>query len=62
MIDKSDRSEAATERRVAAALANLRHLYQQMLAGQVLDMAQAARGLLGPSIEVFEHLADRLKR
>ena len=35
-------------------LGQLRHLYQQMLNGQVKDTAQAARGLLGPAIEFLE--------
>ena len=38
----------------AHALAQLRHLYAQMLGGQVRDCAQAARGLLGPAIEMLE--------
>lgn len=36
------------------ALANLRHLYQQMIAGQVADVGAAARSLLGPAIEGIE--------
>lgn len=36
------------------AIAQLRHLYQQMLDGQVRDTAQAARYLLGPAIEDIE--------
>ncbi len=39
---------------VERARGNLRHLYTQMLAGEVKDTAQAARGLLGPAIEVLE--------
>lgn len=31
-------------------LAQLRHLYTMMLAGEVTDTAEAARGLLGPAI------------
>jgi hypothetical protein len=37
-------------------LAQLRHLYAQMVNGHVTDAAGAARGLLGPAIEVFEKL------
>jgi hypothetical protein len=47
-------------------LANLRHLYAQMLVpGSVVDTASAARGLLGPAIEAMERLLaerDRLAR
>lgn len=39
------------------ALAQLRHLYSLMLAGHVKDTAEAARGLLGPSIEALEKAA-----
>lgn len=37
----------------ATALANLRHLYQQLLLG-VADQPGIARGLLGPAIETLE--------
>lgn len=37
------------------AIAQLRHLYKQMIAGEVRDTAQAARGLLGPAIVKLEH-------
>lgn len=36
------------------ALRNLRHLYEQMVNGHVRDCEQAARGLLGPAIEMIE--------
>jgi hypothetical protein len=36
------------------ALAQLRHLYTMMMAGQVRDARAAARGLLGPAIERIE--------
>lgn len=39
---------------MTTALAQLRHLYAQMLAGEVIDTAEAARGLLGPAIERLE--------
>lgn len=39
------------------ALAQLRHLYSLMLAGHVKDTGEAARGLLGPSIEALEKAA-----
>jgi hypothetical protein len=38
------------------ALAQLRHLYQQMLDGAVHNTAEAARGLLGPALEALEPL------
>lgn len=38
----------------AFALGQLRHLYKQMLAGDVVDTSRAARGLLGPAIEILE--------
>ena len=36
------------------SIAQLRHLYQQMLDGNVKDTEQAALGLLGPVIEDLE--------
>lgn len=33
---------------------NLRHLYKQMIAGEIRDQAQAARGLLGPAVVTLE--------
>jgi hypothetical protein len=43
-------------------IAQLRHLYQQMLDGQVRNTAAAARGLLGPAIEAAEWaLRSRLR-
>jgi hypothetical protein len=41
----------------SVALAQLRHLYDQMLRGYVKDTAEAARGLLGPAIERLECMA-----
>lgn len=41
----------------STAVANLRHLYAQMIGGQVRDTASAKRiaeGLLGPAIESLE--------
>lgn len=35
-------------------MGQLRHLYSLMLAGHVKDTAEAARGLLGPSIAALE--------
>jgi hypothetical protein len=40
------------------ALRNLRHLYEQMLNGQVKDCVSAAKGLLGPAIVLIEQSAD----
>lgn len=37
-------------------LAQLRHLYAQMIGGYVVDTAEAARGLLGPAIEYLERV------
>lgn len=48
---------AEHDAQTARRLADLRHLYQQMLDGQVKDTAEAARGLLGPAIEELERLA-----
>lgn len=42
------------EKRLRYALRNLRHLYEQMLDGRVQDCQQAAKGLLGPAIELIE--------
>lgn len=39
------------------ALRHMRHLYMQMLDGHVKDTASAARGLLGPAIELVEDAA-----
>lgn len=36
------------------ALRNLRHLYEQMIAGHVRNTQSAATGLLGPAIEQIE--------
>jgi hypothetical protein len=44
------------------ALRGLRHLYEQMLNGCVVDTAEAARGLLGPAIRLIEKIADTLPR
>lgn len=52
------------DRKVAAGLAavtgyhlaSLRHLYQQMLNGEVEDTAEAALNLLGPAIVAIERL------
>ena len=43
-------------------LAQLRHLYAQMMAGEVLDTGRAAEGLLGPAIEAFEAHSSRAHR
>lgn len=40
----------------AIHLAQLRHLYEQMVNGRVTDTADAARGLLGPAIARFEDI------
>lgn len=42
-------------------LAQLRHLYSLMLAGNVKDCEQAAHGLLGPAIEGLE-IARRVEQ
>jgi hypothetical protein len=47
------------------AIAQLRHLYQQLHAGTVLDQRGIATGLLGPAIEALETeagLTERLTR
>lgn len=46
----------------ARAIGNLRHLYRQMIGGQVKDVAEAARGLLGPAIETLEVATARRAR
>jgi len=38
------------------ALRNLRHLYEQMLSGHVVDQVSAANGLLSPAIKMLEEL------
>ena len=38
------------------ALRDLRHLYEQMLDGRVVDCKSAANGLLGPAIERLEKI------
>jgi hypothetical protein len=52
------------EAKISFALRNLRHLYEQMLNGAVRpderDIANAARGLLGPAIEEVERAAQRI--
>ena len=40
--------------RLRYSLRNLRHLYEQMIRGEVKDTAQAAKGLLAPAIEAIE--------
>lgn len=50
---------------VRRALSNLRHLYQQMVAGYVHGqdgIEQIAHGILSPSIVKLEELADHLCR
>jgi hypothetical protein len=42
------------------ALAQLRHLYENMVNGRVTNCPEAAKGLLGPSIESFERLIQRI--
>jgi hypothetical protein len=42
-------------------LAQLRHLYAQMVGGLVRDATEAARGLLGPSIERIEQARAALR-
>lgn len=37
-------------------IANLRHLYALMLAGEVKDLAEAAKGLVGPAVEALEEI------
>lgn len=36
------------------AMAQLRHLYEHLMNGRILNQAEAARGLLGPAIEQLE--------
>lgn len=42
------------EELLGRALRNLRHLYEQMIDGVVKNQQEAARGLLGPAIELIE--------
>lgn len=49
-------SEDPKMRRIRYAVAQLRHLYQQMVSDGVHDTRAAARGLLAPSIEALEDL------
>lgn len=42
------------------ALADLRHLYQQMLAGHIHNTKMAAEGLLGPAIKKLEQTTRKL--
>jgi hypothetical protein len=44
-----------SNRDVVHAIAQLRHLYGQMIRGHVVDVQQAAAGLLGPAIAVLEN-------
>jgi hypothetical protein len=44
----------------STAIAQLRHLYQQMMGGHVSDTIGAAEGLLGPAIEALEESQRRL--
>ena len=50
----ADVRQAAKNIKTDWALGQLRHLYQQMLDGQVTDVRTAATGLLGPAIEGLE--------
>lgn len=43
------------------ALAQLRHLYELMVTGCVKDTIEAAKGLLGPSIETLERTQNTLE-
>jgi hypothetical protein len=54
----SDGAAAPAPRSVPFAIGQLRHLYAQMLGGHVTDTGQAARGLLGPAIEILERAHD----
>ena len=40
--------------RLHRALRNLRHLYEQMIANQILSQIEAANGLLSPAISNIE--------
>lgn len=42
------------EKEVAFALAQLRHLYKQLLEGHVVNQRAAAKHLLGPAVERLE--------
>ncbi len=52
------------QKELRGALRNLRHLYEQMIAGHVRatpeDIKRAAEGLLAPTICVVERIADNL--
>lgn len=59
MTTMADVPMSRNQRDLNFALGQLRHLYQQMLDGRVRDTAQAAKGLLGPAIEMIEKVRDR---
>jgi len=49
-----------TQNNMSYSIAQLRHLYQQMVSGEVKDTKQAAEGLLEPVIEKLEEINDKL--
>jgi hypothetical protein len=44
-----------SNRDITHAIAQLRHLYGQMIRGKVVDVQQAATGLLGPALATLEN-------
>lgn len=48
------KQESPLLRKFNGALADMRHAYGRMVAGEVKDMGQLARGLLHPAIKRFE--------
>lgn len=54
MAQEYERGQEAALEGLAPHFAQLRHLYDHMVNGRVLDPAEAARGLLGPAIAAYE--------
>jgi hypothetical protein len=59
-LERASRLEAALLD-LDVPLAQLRHLYAQMVGGMVRDATEAARGLLGPSIKRIEQVRATLR-
>lgn len=50
------KQESPLLRKFNGALADMRHAYGRMVAGEVKDIGQLARGLLHPAIQRFEEV------
>lgn len=46
--------EKASQEQMAHAIAQLRHAYKQLMAGEVIDQAEFAQGLIAPAIATLE--------